>query len=284
MVAAGGVAAVCLTPGYADVLIPRKLKLPTAVFVTIGSLAALNVLAAAGTLVARGRLSQPFRRDRDAWFLVGWLSVEVAGYFLLTPFPAARRVLSLVVIGSIVAARLASRTGRVDPRRRPPAWVVGWGVAAGLVLYAIDTWDALPEKVLAERAASVIPPGPHRVWYNGHWGFQYYCDRAGMHPVNPSPTVWPAPPTRLSRGDYLVFPLIPDDFGFYRPYHGGAKFVPDPRFVEPVAEFEWEDSLPAQTIPTLYGGEVPVNGRSHPRLRVVVYRVTADWTPERVSR
>ena len=76
---------------------------------------------------------------------------------------------------------------------------------------------------------------------------------------------------------------VPDDAGFYRPYHGGAKFRPEAAFVEAVVEFTWLDAVSGQTIPTLYGGRYPLAGRDGPRLRVVVYRITRDWVPARAD-
>src|SRR6185312_12244594 len=46
----------------------------------------------AGSSPAARQLS-PHRLD---WFLCLWLALEVAGYFVLTPFPAARRVLGVL--------------------------------------------------------------------------------------------------------------------------------------------------------------------------------------------
>jgi hypothetical protein len=87
--------------------------------------------------------------------------------------------------------------------------------------------------------------------------------------------------SQLKAGDWLILPVLPDEIGFYRPYHGEALFLLPAGTVEPVAEFEWDDRLAAQTVPNLYGGTVPVVGRDHPRLRVVVYRVVRDWIPQR---
>ena len=57
------------------------------------------------------------------------------------------------------------------------------------------------------------------MWYVGHWGFQHYCERAGMRPLVPGETLARA-------GDFVVLPVYPDD-GFHRPHAGFA-------FVEPV--------------------------------------------------
>ena len=48
---------------------------------------------------------------------------------------------------------------------------------------------------------------------------------------------------------------------------------------EVVGEVVWEDALAAQTVPNYYGGINPVVGRDHPRLRVVIYRITRAWNP-----
>ena len=276
-----GVAAVCVVP-YSDSIVLRKpnggvkLELATLVFGSLGTGVLLASLGAAGVLLLRPRGLLRFRRllrwNADSWFVAGWVAIELAAYFALTPFPAGRRVIGIGVALAVLAGRTAVLT-----RLPVPQWIVASTIAAGIGLFGLDTWDSFPERQLALRAADRVgDPGLATVWFNGHWGFQYYCDRAGMKPVEPGVSV-------LKAGDWLVFPVIPDDRGFYRPYHGGAKFRVDPASAEPVDEYVWEDSLAAQTIPELYGGTVPVRGRDHPRLRVAVYRVTREWIPERVK-
>jgi hypothetical protein len=282
LVAVVGLLAVCFTPNSASVLLRSertgspRLDLPALVFFPLGASVLLTVLAAAAVLGFRRRRGAAgwLRRDADAWFLVGWLALEIAAYFVLTPFPASRRVMTVCVVLGLVACRLASRVRRVYPRREPGQWIIAYGVALGFGLLALDTWDALPERELARQASAIIgEPGPHTVWTEGHWGWQYYTDRAGMKLVDPGHS-------HLRAGDWLVLPVHPDAQGFYRPYHGEAKVRLDPSAVEPVAELVWDDLLPAQTIPDLYGGwKGPLSGRDHARLRVRVYRVLRDWVP-----
>jgi hypothetical protein len=247
-----------------------KLDLPGLVFTALG-VAWFSVL---------GRVALPFlfrrRVDRAVLFLSGWLLVELVAYFALSPFPGGRRVMGVGVVGAFVFFRAAAVLGRAK-QVRPARWVWAYGIVLGVDLWALDAWDARPEKVLAEDAARFVRGhGGGRVWFNGHWGFQYYCDREAMVPVVPGQS-------RLAPGDWLVYPAVPDDVGFYRPYHGGAKLRPDPAFVEPVIEFTWLDAVSGQTIPPLYGGRYPVSGRDHPRLRVVVYRVMKNWVPARIE-
>lgn len=274
------VAVVCVLPYSDSILLTKpnggvKLELATLVFGSLGTGVLFVCLAAACVLLVRPhgllKLQRVFRWNADSWFVVGWVAIEFAAYFALTPFPAGRRVIGICAVLAILAGRMA-----VFTKLPVPPWIAAYTIAAGIGLYALDTWDSFPERQLALSAADRIgDPGPAAVWFNGHWGFQYYCDRAGMKPVVPEESL-------LRAGDWLVFPVIPDDRGFYRPYHGGAKFRIDPASTDLVNEFMWEDRFAAQTIPELYGGTVPIRGRDHPRLRVAVYRITKDWVPERV--
>ena len=139
----------------------------------------------------------------------------------------------------------------------------------GLVVAIIDIWDAYPEKVLAERAAAVVPVGG-KVWFAGHWGFQFYCERGGMKPLIPGES-------RAEIGDYLVLPIYPDAVRFHRPHIGSVSIQPPADAVEVVAEFVRDDWIAAQTVPNFYGGFDPIVGRGAPRLRVVVYKVVKAW-------
>ena len=206
---------------------------------------------------------------KDTAFLLGWVLLELAGALGLSPFPAARRMLGVCFAVSLLGARGVS-VGGVAPR----AAAMGSAVFA-LGFFAVDCWDAHPEKILAERAADIAKPAPgETVWFNGHWGFQYYCDHAGMKPVVPGQST-------LKPGDWLVYPAIPDGDGFYRPWHGFAKFEIDPTHAQQVTTLTWDDPLQAQTVPNLYGGGVPIQNRDHPRLTLAIYRIIAEWSPAR---
>lgn len=234
------------------------------------------VLLTAG---ATGVLLLRRHRSAETWFVAGWVLLELAGYVALTPFPAARRVIGPTLALGLLAARLVSRVNRARPDRRPPQWAVPFGVAVGLLTAALDTLDAYPEKDLAERAAEVVrdrPPGS-RVWFVGHWGFQYYCERAGMRPLIPGQS-------EVAAGDFLVLPLYPAGVDFPRPHAGRGAVWPPAGVAEPVAELVWLDPVAGQTVPNFYGGSLPIVGRDHPRLRVGVYRVRTMWAVGRDDR
>jgi hypothetical protein len=249
-----------------------NMSVVTAFWQSFGILVLLGWLGCSLLLTVRIRKGQHFRANPDTMFLVGWLLIELGGYFALTPFGAARRVIGLVVIGGLLTARAANQVGRIRPTRRPGRWIIGFGVAVGVLVAAIDTLDAFPEKVCAERAAELAAnkPAHSTVWFAGHWGFQYYCGRTGMRQIVPGESI-------LAPGDLLVLPIYPDDVGFYRPHIGSVSIHPPPGSVTEIEQVIWDDPLSAQTVPNFYGGVEPVIGRDHPRLRVVVYRMTNEW-------
>lgn len=265
-----GVGLIAVLPHGKTVIVPGKLTLDAVVWRTAGVIVLFSAPVWAVILLLR-RKRFGFRRSPDSLFLVGWVVLEIAGYFVLSPFPAARRVIGPTLALGLLAARLVSRVSRARPDRRPPAWVLPFGAAAGFFVAGVDTLDALPEKQLAGQAAAWVRANDPqaRVWYAGHWGFQYYCEREGMLPLTPGAAV--------AVGDYLVLPAFPDEQDFYRPDSvNGLGSPPEGVDAKAVAEFVWDDRLSAQTIPNFYGGIAPVVGRDHPRLRVVVYRVVGQ--------
>lgn len=234
-----------------------------------------GIALCAAVLLVRVRTGAAPRWSRGAWFLAGWFALEVVACVVLTPFPAARRVIGITLVGGILVARLASRLRRSDRARISPNWVVAVGIGAGVAVAGIDTLDASPEKLCAERAAVMIRDRPREAtaWYVGHWGFQYYCERAGMQPLIAGETVARA-------GDFLVLP-VPPDGGFHRPYAGFDIHPPPEDIAEVVGEAICNDWLSARTVPNFYGGLDPVSPRDHPRLRVRVYRLRDDWVMPR---
>jgi hypothetical protein len=228
------------------------------------------VAGCAGVLLFRVKRGLAPRLNTDSWFLVGWFAIEIAATLALTPFPAARRVIGLTLVAGLLAARAASRISLAHVPRTPPNWVLALGILAGVVVAGIDTFDAFPEKVCAERAAEVTRDRREgsTVWYVGHWGFQYYCEREGMMPLIAGETV-------VRERDFVVIPVYPDE-GFNRPWPGFT--VREPLWAgEEIAVIEWNDWLSARSVPNFYGGMNPVVGRDHPRLRVRVYRMRTDW-------
>jgi hypothetical protein len=223
-------------------------------------------------------------------FLVIWWLLELGGYYLLTPFGAARRLIGLSLVSHLIAAQLAqcsAHTALFTPPAKaqgchPIFWAI-FSVGMGCFVAAIDTLDAYPEKWCVEQAARILettitPTAAEvirtstEVWFAGHWGFQHYAQRHGWLQIEPQQSY-------ISAGAYVVVPVPPDPDFFYRPHIGSRSItLPAGQYVT-LAELIWDDLLPTQTIPNLYGGQVMLVGRNYPRLRVVVARLTAPWRP-----
>jgi hypothetical protein len=192
---------------------------------------------------------------RSERFLLGWLALEVAGYFALSPFPAARRVLGVVVAGSLLAGRLASRTCRSESRQRLVGAVAAASAALGLVFAGVDLREALARKKGVERVIRRVrrlDPGA-TVWYVGNFGFQYYAERAGIRRL---PTEAVPPP-----GDWLVSDGLSP--------HLVKAALHDPR---PLSQLRVEDPWSWRTFPFFYAESAPLGHRGGPRVVVSLYR------------
>lgn len=251
----------------------NPLTLADVYFRFVGGLAFLAAGRFAVMAAFRGRGFTP-RPGWEGKFLAAWFVLEVGGYFAITPFPAARRTLGVAAVMALLALRLWARLRRVEPRVRAASWVLAVGLLTGLVVAAIDAWDALAEREMPRQAARIAAD---RRWagtgyFVGHWGFQHYATEAGLRIVVPGVT-------RLEPGDWLLLPVNPDGREFFRPHDGEGGIEPDEKYVRLDLILTWDDWLAAQTIPPLYAGRTPVTSLTHPRMTLALYRVTAAWTP-----
>jgi hypothetical protein len=233
-----------------------------------------DVFAAGGAavlIVAVRRLWGDRAGRPDTLFLLLWLGLEALAYYPLTPFPAARRVLGPLVVLTLLIGRLAAQAWPT-PERRRAAWLwVGCGVALGLGFFALDAWEAYAEVWGAEQAAAWVQAqgGEGRVWYVGHYGFQYYAELHGMQPAFVASD--PADSPLLHRGDWLI-----------RPDERVAAQVLD--FADPALHEETrlklEDPVPLRTVSCFYCGRAPLEHHEGPRMTVRIYRVEMDFVPQ----
>lgn len=203
---------------------------------------------------------------RDTWSLVLWMALEVAGYLVLSPFLAVRRVMGIVVLTTLLAGHLADRAVRSRGSMKMVNGVAVGGIALGMIFYSVDLSDAQAEQWAAERAAAWQPrDGEITNWFVGHWGFQFYAERSGMQPVIPGTS-------RLHRGDRLVIPSRPVD---------RQSVQLDPHAIRLVHTLHIRDPIPLRTTPGYYGAESStfLEHLQGPRLSVRIYEVVADFTP-----
>ena len=200
------------------------------------------------------------RMDR---FLVGWLGLEMLGYFALSPFPATRRVLGLVVVGTLLISRLAARTCQTRERRSVLAerGACRHRLGAGRLRGGPARGQRGPTDRQNGRRLHPGAAPDASVWYVGHGGIQYYAEREGMRPAAADASI-------LERGDWLVVPDGDVDQQGIRLEVGSFEFV---------TQLAISDWIPLHTRRRYYMGQSPVAHFEGPRARAEIYYVTRPF-------
>ena len=191
------------------------------------------------------------RRDADSLLLVLWVLGLVVFAVVFNWTINGRSLLpALPAVGILLARRLDVRWPESPPLRR--GWVLcpaGLAAALSLVLARADARLANTNRLAAEQLwARYHQPG-NTVWFEGHWGFQYYMEKQGGRAIDLNDPkkasgdilIIPAnasnlyePPMDLVRlvatADYLPDACCatmnkPAGAGFYASVHGPLPFV-----------------------------------------------------------
>jgi 4-amino-4-deoxy-L-arabinose transferase-like glycosyltransferase len=128
------------------------------------------------------------RRDEFTWLLVMWF----AGVFVFASVVNwtinARSLLPLAPAAAILATRWWE-TRLAHTGRSMPSWP--WRGAGAVALAMLSLWVAWGDvqwarsaRNAAEWIAADQSDQTSRVWFQGHWGFQYYAQLAGMAPLD----------------------------------------------------------------------------------------------------
>jgi len=252
--------------------VPPRIGVATIVFFTAGwCVVGILSLTAFRQLVRLRRRSNwlrwdvVLRRCQPVWLLLFWLAVELAGYYLLTPFPATRRVLGITIVGMLIVARLASRSQRWRPRPGVLRLAAMISAIVGICYAALDIADSHREPAAIHQAEQFIREhdAEPRIWFVGHWGLQYEAERRGFHPVVPWNSV-------LRAGDWLLLP--PRTFP-------QQSMLADQRMGNPVHVVQIDRKLRLRTLPAYYGGYYPMEWWPSPHFELRIYRIEADWMP-----
>ena len=235
-------------------------------FVPLGVAVAGCVLVAMVRLLRAPNAMDP-RPDR---LLAAWLLLEIVGFFVISPYPAVRRVIGLGIAATLLAARAASRRqGERDARAG--VWVAtAFGLALGALYFSSDLADALARRALIERVAQRlsqlgVPAERASIWYSGHWEVQFYGEQAGWRPVIPGES-------QLRAGDWLVLPA-----GVIQPR------ISYPPLFQRVDTLTATSRMPWSTIPNYYSGLVPLRRQPVAQVIARLSRATADINPQPVA-
>jgi hypothetical protein len=159
----------------------------------------LALVAAAGVAaiwdaLALGWAARDWRQlALGCWLLVALCAVP---YFNL---PAKLLCVSAPAAALLLSGELARRGRRTAIVVLGVTVVMGAGLGVA-ILRADAALGELGRRAAAEMIAPRVAAG-QRVWFVGHWGFQWYAENAGARPATLTPP-YPAP------GDHLVVSLV----------------------------------------------------------------------------
>jgi 4-amino-4-deoxy-L-arabinose transferase-like glycosyltransferase len=140
------------------------------------------------------------RTDPDSWFLALWIvgTLTFAGFLNWTT--NVRSVLPLVPAAAILIARKLDLTKFGSDNKLSIRMLVAIFAMAIPALWITAADSALANA--GKQAALLIRqrvPTTANLWFEGHWGFQYYMERFGAHPID-------LDHPHFSSGDYLAIP------------------------------------------------------------------------------
>jgi hypothetical protein len=159
--------------------------------------------AAGGISVLALTIADVFRRrDASSWLLALW----VFGTFLFAAFfnwtVNGRSLLPMVPAVGILIVRRLEQNGL--PNRNPfPCGALLCLIASAALAFAVAQSDFLLATATRQSARLVCAnykSTAGNLWFQGHWGFQYYMDQAGAWALD-------AKHSRLSPGDTLALPM-----------------------------------------------------------------------------
>jgi 4-amino-4-deoxy-L-arabinose transferase-like glycosyltransferase len=160
----------------------------------------LILWATGGVLALALAAADVMRKPRDphSWLLALW----VGGTFVFTAFANwtvnGRSLLPLLPAVGILIARRWEQGGQ----KRPRALQIGLAASALLALLVAqsDFQLAIVVRRSAEEVVARYGQGTKTMWFEGHWGFQYYMEKLGARAVDFKH------PKQLP-GDLLVLPM-----------------------------------------------------------------------------
>ena len=152
---------------------------------------------------------EPGKRTHVAIVLTAWLLGGAAFIILFAPFLAVRHVLPMVPVALWLAGRQRPASSVGDMGVSGQAAVLAITAGLGAVLAVSDWLMADVYRRAPARLRAVLSNegdggrSSPTIWYVGHWGWQWYADRAGFRQYDPDRSA-------LSEGDYLIVPeLVP---------------------------------------------------------------------------
>lgn len=215
---------------YAEVIVRGSLRahpLSTGVQLALAIATGIAVLAIAVEVLRKWR-------DSDSLFLGLW----VIGTFIFTAFlnwtVNARSVMPLIPAAAILfARRLETLNLQSRELQRRVALALLLSGAVSLWLTKADSELANSAREAATLIRQQVANQPGSVWFQGHWGFQYYMQQTGARPVD-------FMKSRMDKGDFLVVPENnADAFRMPLPQFVASTEVVQMQLRQPLSTMRW---------------------------------------------
>jgi 4-amino-4-deoxy-L-arabinose transferase-like glycosyltransferase len=165
-----------------------------------GVLVQVAVLAGAGSgvviLTVRHALK---RRDPVSWMLCAWILGTGVFAVVFNWTIATRSFLPAVPALAILLVRVLEDRARAAIEEIRIWWPVVPSAALSLWIVSADFSLANSARAAAREIASSYPPGQHPLWFEGHWGFQFYMQQAGAKAFD-------VKSSQAAAGDIVVLP------------------------------------------------------------------------------
>jgi hypothetical protein len=162
------------------------------------------ILFVAGGLSAIALAVRDWFRSRTAvsTLLLAWVAGVLTFATAINWTTSGRHILPMLPAVALLLARRLP----LQPSRRGQSWTQGlWLPLAGsLAIALVVAWSDYRLAASAREAAAAVHrglgAGSSRIWFEGHWGFQYYMEKNGAKPVNQDELL-------LRSNDVVVVPL-----------------------------------------------------------------------------
>lgn len=184
---------------------------------------------------SNGAPSAPTFDARIDLFLVLWLAGEITLMFIISPFPASRRLMAALLVATFLLARLASRRAPNPPILATAALLVG-SLATGQCFYWADHDFASATPLALTAFARETPAPGARHYVLGRWTVPYFAPRLGLQELT-------LDQTQLNPGDKVLIVTA----GMYMP-----PYLLDPQALTPI-QTQAPSTAPIDTS-TTFGG------------------------------
>jgi 4-amino-4-deoxy-L-arabinose transferase-like glycosyltransferase len=155
-------------------------------------------------------------RDADSLLLLLWTVGTFAFVALLNWSITARTILPMAPAASILLMRHWDRVGEGRPETLRKLRWVGPAALISLIVAAADYGEAGASRAGARYFQKRFGRKPTRVWFESHWGFQFYMEQWKAKPLVQDAPIHP--------GDLLIIPS------------NNADYIPVPSAAVPLLE------------------------------------------------